>query len=739
MVRTYKLKDEKGNSLIDQAHKQSKFEDRATPYTYFDGEPKPSSVNGQLVADSCSYSLPQTTDDMRRTFYSKSVLVRYVDEFRELDDAVQFRMDFASIEAAYEPVGLCIALERADVTDLVHGQEGNGNEKFEILCARFFHVNNVCDGLHQYFPVVFDNCSSLGFAVVEAMIHSCVTNLHFESGHITGGRVNVTLAEYIWARYCSESHPDLTDSNPKFNESLETHAEKIRMSWLYSVRKSYSGLKKNIDWLIENEPSRKEPPPADVKDDGNYLKPLDPKPAFTRLRDKSEQKNQYTLKKFADEFSEELGSWCSKLLLSWHAYLNEVKVYSHEILTGLKRKWLQSALDRAGEVLINERLDQSEYMTAISEDRLAQRREIATKIRTSAARIREFEKEKVQDFEMFEDSSTSVVLFQQVYTVEAERKSKEIHEFEHTKPPLPPPATNNRCRGLSRTEGCKLRDFLGEGKHLVVLVHGFMGSSWDLRQFRNYLAIIQPDVMSLLSAANEEDTDSDIRILGVRLSREIHEFVKEYNSTNKIQISKISFVCHSIGSVIVRSALTEEIMLPYISKLCSLVSLSSPHLGTKGMSSSIVKAGMWAIRHWRKSKALSQLALQDADNVEDTFLYKLSKQDRGGLKDFKNVFLLGSPQDQYIPYFSARVEFPVEGDSISETCCRYATEMCKNILGKVDPENLVRLDLHFQFDSGNTKRVDKMIGRAAHVRILDSPALALLIILNYHERLFPIC
>lgn len=50
-------------------------------------------------------------------------------------------------------------------------------------------------------------------------------------------------------------------------------------------------------------------------------------------------------------------------------------------------------------------------------------------------------------------------------------------------------------------------------------------------------------------------------------------------------------------------------------------------------SSSLIDAGMWVLKNWTKSASLKQLSMTDAPNFEDTFLYKLSKDE--GISYFK--------------------------------------------------------------------------------------------------------
>ena len=71
-------------------------------------------------------------------------------------------------------------------------------------------------------------------------------------------------------------------------------------------------------------------------------------------------------------------------------------------------------------------------------------------------------------------------------------------------------------------------------------------------------------------------------------------------------------------------------------------------------SSSIIDAGMWFLKKWRKSKCLQQLSMSDHKDPSKTFLYQLSKKE--GLGWFKHVALVSSYQDLYAPFDSARIE-----------------------------------------------------------------------------------
>jgi len=57
-----------------------------------------------------------------------------------------------------------------------------------------------------------------------------------------------------------------------------------------------------------------------------------------------------------------------------------------------------------------------------------------------------------------------------------------------------------------------------KGMHLIVLSHGFQGSSFDLRVFKNCISIAMPDALFLCATSNEHDSDQSIYEMGQRLA-----------------------------------------------------------------------------------------------------------------------------------------------------------------------------------------------------------------------------
>lgn len=187
-----------------------------------------------------------------------------------------------------------------------------------------------------------------------------------------------------------------------------------------------------------------------------------------------------------------------------------------------------------------------------------------------------------------------------------------------------------------------------------------------------------------MSERNQGDTFSDFETMTDRLVGEVLYHIESYG----INPSKISFVAHSLGTIIVRSALSRPQMRPLLPRLHTFLSLSGPHLGTLYNSSGLVNmgmqnkrekylgidthwlsfsfslslsrflcvnfAGMWFMQKWKKSGSLLQLCMRDSSDMRQSFLYRLSQ--RSTLHHFKNVLLCGSSQDRYVPSHSARLE-----------------------------------------------------------------------------------
>ena len=232
--------------------------------------------------------------------------------------------------------------------------------------------------------------------------------------------------------------------------------------------------------------------------------------------------------------------------------------------------------------------------------------------------------------------------------------------------------------------------------HLVVCVHGLDGNSADLRLIKTYLEMAMPsaNLDFLMSEINQMDTFLSFEDMTNKLVSEIIYYMK----TCETNVSKISFIGHSLGCILIRSAIQKEELAAFSSKFHTYLSLSGPHLGTMYNNSnlgqynvlcskftdlylSLVNAGMWVMQRWKKSGSLQQLALKDSSDIRKIFMYKLCEN--SNLHLFKNVLLAGSSQDKYVPLHSARIELcksAIKDNSVTGAAYK---EMVHNILGQV--------------------------------------------------------
>lgn len=255
--------------------------------------------------------------------------------------------------------------------------------------------------------------------------------------------------------------------------------------------------------------------------------------------------------------------------------------------------------------------------------------------------------------------------------------------------------------------------------HLIVCVHGLDGNSADLRLIKTYLEMALPghNMDFLMSEVNQGDTFSSFETMTDRLVDEILQHVENYPMASIP--SRISFVGHSLGCILIRSAISRPKVSHLVSKFYTYLSLSGPHLGTLYNNSGLVNMGMWVMQKWKKSGSLHQLSLKDAQDIRQTFLYRLSLQ--SNLHKFRHVLLAGSTQDRYVPWHSARIELckaAAKDNSVTGAAYR---EMVSNIISPIvnspsGTPTFVRYDVHHALPS-NT---NSLIGRAAHIAVLDS-------------------
>ena len=331
---------------------------------------------------------------------------------------------------------------------------------------------------------------------------------------------------------------------------------------------------------------------------------------------------------------------------------------------------------------------------------------------TTAEEIRKTLKDKYTK-PIFENSNYKIIpeiypiLFEETYT---KNMSKNIETTKFIDNSNTSNYSDLRQKNNNSTQVIEPKHDNNLGLHLIVLVHGFEGNSNDMRILKNEIGLINPSIVFLPSAANQDDTGADIIQMGKKLASEVKSYIKEWN--NGLIFKKISFIGHSIGGVIIRAALPN--LEEFKDKFWFYLSLSSPHLGYVFSDSTLIKTGMWVLKRWKGSKSLEQFMQNDNKDLNETCLYKLSEYN--GLNWFKYVYLLSSHQDNYSPYESSRIQFNSSTLSNDKKADNYKCMAC-NILSKLTNNTLKRIDVNFVIQE---KNFDTFIGRTAHIQFLEN-------------------
>ncbi|XP_065033352.1 uncharacterized protein LOC135665674, partial [Musa acuminata AAA Group] len=273
----------------------------------------------------------------------------------------------------------------------------------------------------------------------------------------------------------------------------------------------------------------------------------------------------------------------------------------------------------------------------------------------------------------------------------------------------------------------------------VVFVHGFQGHHLDLRLVRNQWLLIDPGAECLMSEANEEKTTGDFREMGRRLALEVVAFLRKkmdkLSRYGGCKVTKLSFVGHSIGNIIIRSALTESVMGPFLKHLYTYMSISGPHLGYWYSSNSLFNSGLWLLKKLKGAQCINQLTSTDDPDLQNTFFYKLCKQKT--LENFKNIILVSSPQDGYVPYHSARIELCQASSWDQSKKSHIFMDMLNNCLDQIRAPSserrvFMRCDVNFD-TSSQVRNLNTIIGRAAHIEFLETDIFAKFIMWSFPE------
>nr|XP_043620933.1 uncharacterized protein LOC122592706 [Erigeron canadensis] len=187
-----------------------------------------------------------------------------------------------------------------------------------------------------------------------------------------------------------------------------------------------------------------------------------------------------------------------------------------------------------------------------------------------------------------------------------------------------------------------------QADHLVIMVNGIIGSATDweyaAKQFVNKL----PDkVIVHCSESNSATLTFDgVDRMGERLAEEVVAVTKRWP-----EVSKISFVAHSLGGLVARYAIgklyensSSEAKIAGLQPV-NFITVATPHLGSRGPGQLPLLCGLSFLErsalqtaHWVAGRSGKHLFLTDNDDGELPLLIRMVSDS----KDIKFISALGS-------------------------------------------------------------------------------------------------
>ncbi|EPS73230.1 hypothetical protein M569_01521, partial [Genlisea aurea] len=165
--------------------------------------------------------------------------------------------------------------------------------------------------------------------------------------------------------------------------------------------------------------------------------------------------------------------------------------------------------------------------------------------------------------------------------------------------------------------------------HLVVMVHGIFGSPSDWKYAAEKFALRFPDkVFVHRSERNSAMLSLDgIDVMGERLAEEVLDVIKR-----KPNLTKISFIAHSLGGLMARYAIGKLYRNPNIANLTPInfITVATPHLGSQGNTHVPFLFGLTPLERalgnvvpWIFRKTGIHLFLKDGDGEKPPLLRRM--------------------------------------------------------------------------------------------------------------------
>ncbi|KAI0507757.1 hypothetical protein KFK09_013885 [Dendrobium nobile] len=702
-------------------------------------------------------------DDAEQSFFTQPFRIKYARQDVLLSVMISFNLNIGSDEMpATSAVILKFELMYSPL--LENGMEMQGTfESFPTAIHEFRIPPKALLGIHSYCPIHFDVFHAV---LVDLSIHIVLLKAGMTSQKVPSGSRLVELdAKGIYKQPNQLLGQGMNSREIELVKSLLISREIL----VVELQKISSVIDQKIDDLTEADLNfgifgLSDSTLSDISgvSSGGKMGVGQLAGIFQGIVEKSnglfDIRNDvmlYSLSK--EEILDVFFSIGSQLSLIWNAFLKFHRAHRIKIIEHLHSTWTADRKAEWSIWMVHSKIEiPHRYLRSNSNDssqrsalgKAAQRKYGDDPAQSATARAELHRKSiaqmkinnrSIQDMQIFGDPSRIpvVIIEQHVMNVPVHGSSDNL--LLSTSDDNDPSGVTTGFGEKNATETSVLGIRSGRVLKVVVFVHGFQGHHLDLRLVRNQWLLLDPGAECLMSEVNEEKTSGDFREMGSRLAEEVVAFLRKkidklsrYGGCKDI---KLSFVGHSIGNIIIRTALTDRLFDPYRKNLHTYMSVSGPHLGYWYSSNSLFNSGLWVLKKLKNTQCIHQLTFSDDADLQNTFFYKLCKQKT--LESFKNIILLSSPQDGYVPYHSARIELCPASSSDYSKKAQVFLEMLNNCLDQIrapSSEQRIFMRCDVNFDSSNQgKNLNTFIGRAAHIEFLETDIFAKFIMWSFPE------
>ena len=626
--------------------------------------------------------------DEDSAFCSRIMLIRYSEEEIQLHDVAVFTTDI-DMEADFSSPPLIMEVELlfSDVSAssaTLPTDELAPDKIMRSVSTAEYRIYNPCKGHCEFIRFAFDD---MHFASVTSTLHCLLINCHFTALQLQAsdleaarmGRMRVAQSEEeLTAEEVSREMFPGGDEVMVGSEETNRAYERVVMGFAEGLGQ-LSGLMEKF--LVTSKPRNWTPGKLSLPETCRF----------------SDLVATHTGKDISSSILEYMKTVSSYSLSLFDLLLLALQDHPWEIAYLLKEKYMIRMREMASDAIFREMHRWSEAEAFLPSNIISTHKHSAQSRRCDSY-FSSQSRHSIVDIIICPEPQSHPIFFDEAYV-------SDTLPVPPIPKPIPPPQTRKK-------------------RHLVVLVHGFGGTAFDVRMLKNHIYQEYPDVMIHSAHSNEDEgTNGDILIMGGKLATEVQSYIAECFPKNSLQ--KLSFIGHSMGGLIIRAAL--PLLADQKSKLHFYISLSTPHLGYLHKTSKLIDVGICLLKLFKSSLSLSQMTLKDCKNKRMCALYSLSTFK--GLEWFSHVFFFGSAQDAYAPLESARVQLseetrrrPKSGEILSE--------MVHNIIASLRPESLRRVDVSFSLKQAG---LDRVIGRAAHIQFLENSALMRTLVFGFPE------